>query len=85
MDIAFHGNESEKPMKAMIKVDVSDVARNVASMGRLLRAGFDMHFTNDGHDCWMQRGDQRVQIKEDSRDSEAPLYSIAAEVLPPPD
>ena len=41
----FHGQANETPVPASIKVDVSDVARNVASMGRLLRAGFDLHFT----------------------------------------
>ena len=44
----FHGQANETPVPASIKVDVSDVARNVASMGRLLRAGFDLHFTNHG-------------------------------------
>ena len=45
----FHGQANETLVPASIKVDVSDVARNVASKGRLLRAGFDLHFTNDGH------------------------------------
>ena len=42
------------PIPASIKVDVSEVARNVASMGRLLRAGCDLHFTNHGHTFWME-------------------------------
>ena len=49
VDVMFHGQTNEAPIPASIKVDVSDVARNVASMGRLLRAGFDLHFTNRGH------------------------------------
>ena len=49
VDVKFHGQANETPVPASIKVDVSDVARNVASMGRLLRAGFDLHFTNHGH------------------------------------
>ena len=54
MDVMFHSQTNEVPIPASIKVDVSDVARNVASMGRLLRAGFDLHFTNRGHTCWME-------------------------------
>ena len=46
VDVKFHGQANETPVPASIKVDVSDVARNVASMGRLLRARFDLHFTN---------------------------------------
>ena len=72
------------PVPASIKVDVSDVARNVASMGRLLRAGFDLHFTNHGHTCWMENGGLKTTISEDSPTSEAPLYSLDVEVLPPP-
>ena len=37
-----------------LSMDVSDVAREVVSMGRLLRAGCDVHFTNKGHTCWME-------------------------------
>ena len=44
VDVKFHGQSNETPVPASIKVDVSDVARNVASMGRLLRARFDLHF-----------------------------------------
>ena len=43
-------------------------------MGRLLRAGFDLHFTNRGHTCWMET--------EDSSTSPAPLDSL--DVEPPP-
>ena len=49
VDVKFHGQANETLVPASIKVDVSDVAGNVASMGRLLRAGFDFHFTNHGH------------------------------------
>ena len=48
VDVKFYGQTNETPFPASIKVDVSNVARNVASMGRLLRAGFDLHFTNHG-------------------------------------
>ena len=67
-----------------IKVDVSDVARNVASMGRLLRAGFDLHCTKRGHTCWIENGGLETKISEDSPTSESPLYSLDVEVLPPP-
>ena len=40
VDVKFHGQANETLVPASIKVDVSDVARSVASMGRLLRAGF---------------------------------------------
>ena len=65
-------------------MDVSDVAQNVVSMGSLLRAGFKLNFTNLGHTCWMQNCPQRTTIREDSPTSEAPLYSLDVEVLPPP-
>ena len=57
VDVKFHGQANETPVPASIKVDVSDVASNVASMGRLLRAGFDLHFTNHGHTCWRKMDD----------------------------
>ena len=76
VDVKFHGQANETPVPASIKVDVSDVARNVA------RAGFDLHFTNHGHTCWMEIGGSRTKISEDSPTSEAPLYSL--EVLLPP-
>ena len=84
VDEKFRGQANETLVPASIKVDVSDVARNVASMGRLLRAGFDLHFTNQGHTCWMENGGLKTTISEDSPTSEAPLYSLDVEVLPPP-
>ena len=84
VDVKFHGQAHETPVPAKIKVDVSDIARNVASMGRLLRAGFHLHFTNHGHTCWMENGGLKTTISEDSPTSEAPLYSLDVEVLPPP-
>ena len=66
VDVKFHGQANETPVPASIKVDVSDVARNVASMGRLLRAGFDLYFTNHGHTCWMENGRFKTTISEDS-------------------
>ena len=79
----FPGQTNETPVPVNIKVDMSDVARNVASMGRLLRAGFDLHFTNHGHTCWMENGGLKTTINEDSPTSEAPLCSLDVEMLPP--
>ena len=79
----FRGQTDEAPVPASIKVDVSGVARNVASMSRLLRAGFDLHFTNHGRICWMVNGGLTKTISEDSPTSGAPLYSLDDEVLPP--
>ena len=62
VDVKFHGQAIETPVPASIKVDVSDVARNVASMGRLLRARFDFNFTNPSHTCWMENGGSSLQF-----------------------
>ena len=35
VDVKFHGQANETPVPASIKVDVSDVARNVASIGQI--------------------------------------------------
>ena len=65
-------------------MDVSDVGKNVASMGRLLRAGFDLHFTDHGHNCWMEKDEQMTKVYEDDPASEAPLYNMHLKVLPSP-
>ena len=74
----FHGQTNEAPVPASVKVDVSDVARTVASTGRLLRARFDLH------SCWMENGGLKTTISKDSPTSEAPLCSHDVEVSPPP-
>ena len=38
----------------------------------------------DGHTCWMENEGMKTTISEDSPTSEAPLYSLDVEVLPPP-
>ena len=53
-------------------------------MCRLLRAGFDLHFTDFGHTCWMQKDGQTTKVYEDDPQSEAPLYNMHLRVLPPP-
>ena len=58
---------------ACIKVDVLDVVRNIASMDRLLRAGFDLHFMTHGHTFWMENGGLKTTISDDS--STSPLQS----------
>ena len=62
VDVMFHGQTNEAPIPASIKVDV---ARNDASMGRLLRAGFDWHFTSRADTCWKENGGQNTTISED--------------------
>ena len=49
VDVKFRGEGAQKDIPDNLSMDVNDVAREVVSMGRLLRAGFDMHFTNKGH------------------------------------
>ena len=55
------------PIPASVKVDVSDVDQNVASMGRLLRAKLDLHLLNAKK--WLGT------INGDSSLLEAPLLS----------
>jgi hypothetical protein len=43
-----------------------------------------LHFTNNGHDCWMEKGGSRIQLSEDNVNSEAPLYSLKLKVREPP-
>ena len=59
VDVNFLGSDESEGMPGKLKMDVSEVGKNVASMGRMLRAGFDLHFTNMGHDCWMERDGRR--------------------------
>ena len=84
VDVMFHCQTNEAPIPASITVDVFDVTRNFPSMGTLLRAGFDMHFTNHGHTCWMEIGSSKTTISEDSPTPDVPLYSLDVEVLLPP-
>lgn len=84
VDVKFVGEVGEDDIDASLKMDASNVARNVASMGRLTRAGFDLHFTNFGHTSWMERDGRRTTIYEDDPQSDAPLYSMRLKVRPTP-
>ena len=84
VDVQFLGDDPESTVNGCLKMDVGDVSKNVASMGRLLRAGFDLHFTQDGHKCWMEKGGKVTQVYEDDPGSEAPLYHMRLRVMPPP-
>ena len=84
VDVKFHGQSNEAPVPASMKVDVSDVASKVAPVNRLLKAGFDLHFTNHGPPCWMENGGLKTAISEDSATSGAPLHTLDVEVSPPP-
>ena len=44
VDVKFIGDDKQEDIPCSLCVDVSDVGKDVASMGRMLRAGFDMHF-----------------------------------------
>ena len=52
VDLKFVSDEGG--VDAQVAVDIADVKKNMAGMGRLRRAGFDMHFPNYGHTCWME-------------------------------
>ena len=88
VDVKFVGEVGEDDIDPSLKMDASNVARNVASMGRLTRAGFDLHFTNHftnfGHTSWMERDGRRTMICEDDPQSDAPLYSMRLKVRPIP-
>ena len=83
VDVSFIGTGEER-MAGRLKMDVSDVGKNVASMGRMLQAGLDLHFTNRGHDCWMEKDGQRTSVQEDDATCDAPLYFVELQVLPVP-
>jgi hypothetical protein len=78
----FAGDD-ETVLEGCIGVDVAEVGKDVASMGRILRAGFDMHYTNYGHTCWMERSGIRSTICEDDPNAVAPIYHLRFKVLPP--
>ena len=82
VDVKFRGEGVQKDIPYNLSMDVSDVAREVVSMGRLLRAGFDMHFANKGHTCWMEYRGASTRIEEDDPNSEAPLFYLIMEVQP---
>ena len=84
VDVEFLDNKSPDNIEGSLRMDVSDVGKNVASMGRLLRAGFDMHFTSRGHECWMEHEGRKIQVFEDDENSDAPLYSMRLRVKSPP-
>ncbi len=70
VNVQFEGDANPQ---AQLKVDVGDVAKNVVAMGRLLRAGNNLHFQNFGHTCWMEHGDHTVKLQEDDPTGEPPL------------
>ena len=84
VDVEFLGQGDSERLEARLLVDVSDVGKNIASMGRLLRAGFDARFTRERHRCWMERDGQVATIFQDDERSEAPLYYMRLRVLPVP-
>ncbi len=79
--VEFLGQGDPERIQARLLMDVSDFGKNVASRGRLSRAGFDACFAREGHRCWMERGGQVATIFEDDERSEAPLYYTRLRVL----
>ena len=84
VDVRVLGDETEIDVFGSIKLAVSDAGRDVVSMGGLLRAEFEMHFTNCGHTCWLRKSGERTAVHQDDFDSEAPLCGLRLEVLLPP-
>ena len=76
MDVKFQGDDNQEDIPCSLCVDVSDVGKDVASMGRMLRAGFDMHFIEKGHKCWMEHKGRQSKFEEDDPNSEAPLFYL---------
>jgi hypothetical protein len=64
-------------------MDASDDGENVASMGRLLRADFDIHFAHASYLFWMERDGQASTIFREDERSEAPLYYMRFRVSSP--
>ncbi len=65
VDVEFLGQGDFKKLEASLLVDVSDVGKNVASMGRLLRVGSDANFTRERRRCWMERDGLGATIFQD--------------------
>ena len=51
VDVKFMGDDNQEDIPCSLSMDVSDVGKDVVSMGRMLRAGFDMHLIAHGHKC----------------------------------
>ena len=68
-------------------MDVSDMGKNVLSMGRLIRSGFDLHFTQNGHSSWMTEAStgRIIRLYADNGDAEAPLFYTKIAIRDPAD
>jgi hypothetical protein len=85
VDVKFMGDGGQRDISCSLSMDVSHVGKDIVSMGRLLRAGFDMHFTDKGHTCWMEHQGVSSRIEEDDPSSEAPLFYLSMEAQPIPE
>ena len=45
VDVEFMGDDKQGDIPCSLSMDVSNVGKDIVSMGRMLRAGFDIHFT----------------------------------------
>ena len=75
--------DDRSSLEGCIGVDIADVSKGVASMGRILRAGFDMRYTGRGHNCWMGRGGVRSTLFQNDAKAPAPICNLRLKVLPP--
>ena len=79
------GDDKQEDISRSLSIDVSDVGKDVASMGRILRAGFDMHFTKSCNKCWMELKSKLSKIDADDPTSKAPLLYLNMKVQPIPE
>ncbi len=70
VDVEFAGDEAER-LKGSLRMGVSEVGRNVASMRWLLRDGFDLRFAEGNHRCWMSPCNQITFFYQGDPTSEA--------------
>ena len=61
------------------------MGKHFASMGRMLRAGFDMYFTEKGCKRWMEHKGRQSKIEEDDPNREAPLLYLNMRFQPIPE
>lgn len=84
VDVCFVSEDGSQ-VDGSICMDVSDVGNDGAPLGRFCRAGFDLHFTNLGHVCWMERDNLATTLFEDDPNSESPLDHLKLQIKPIPE
>ena len=84
-DVEFMGDDKQEDIPCSLSMDVSDVGKDVVSMGRMLQAGFDIHFIENGHKFWMVHKGRLSKIEEDDPHSVAPPFYLKMNVQPSPE